>query len=81
MIFGKFKKKNPRAVGFFRWILDRNVVVTTLVVPQIPDNIPLLMDIMRKLAKLKFEDFDTQLQEGLKRADCLIPDQPDPSQA
>ena len=28
VIFGKFKKRNPRAVGFFRRILDRNVVVT-----------------------------------------------------
>ena len=27
VIFGRFKKRNPRAVGFFRWILDRNVVV------------------------------------------------------
>ena len=27
VIFGKFKKRNPRAVGFFRQILDRNVVV------------------------------------------------------
>ena len=24
VIFGKFKKRNPRAVGFFRRILDRN---------------------------------------------------------
>ena len=27
VIFGKFKKRNPRVVGFFRRILDRNVVV------------------------------------------------------
>ena len=27
VIFGKFKKRNPRAIGFFRRILDRNVVV------------------------------------------------------
>ena len=27
MIFGNFKKRNPRTVGFFRRILDRNVVV------------------------------------------------------
>ena len=27
VIFGKFKNRNPRAVGFFRRILDRNVVV------------------------------------------------------
>ena len=27
VIFGMFKKRNPRAVGFFRRILDRNVVV------------------------------------------------------
>ena len=27
VIFGKFKKRNPHAVVFFRWILDRNVVV------------------------------------------------------
>ena len=27
VIFGKFKKRNPRAVIFFRRILDRNVVV------------------------------------------------------
>ena len=27
VIFGKFKKRNPRAVGFFRRILDQNVVV------------------------------------------------------
>ena len=27
VIFGKFKKRNPHAVGFFRQILDRNVVV------------------------------------------------------
>ena len=27
VIFGKFKKRNPRGVGFFRRILDRNVVV------------------------------------------------------
>ena len=27
VIFGRFKKRNPRAVGFFRRILDRNVVV------------------------------------------------------
>ena len=54
--------------------------VTTLVVPQIPDNVPLLMDIMPKLAKLKFEDFNTRQQEGLKRVDYLILDQPNPSQ-
>ena len=29
VIFGKFKKRNPRAVGFFRRILARNVVVGT----------------------------------------------------
>ena len=28
VIFGRFKKRNPRAIGFFRRILDRNVVVT-----------------------------------------------------
>ena len=28
VIFGRFKKRNPRAVGFFRRILDRNVVVS-----------------------------------------------------
>ena len=28
VIFGKFKKINPRAIGFFRRILDRNVVVS-----------------------------------------------------
>ena len=27
VIFGRFKKRNPRAVGFFRRILGRNVVV------------------------------------------------------
>ena len=27
VIFGKFRKRNPRAVRFFRRILDRNVVV------------------------------------------------------
>ena len=27
VIFGKFKKRNPHAVVFFRRILDRNVVV------------------------------------------------------
>ena len=27
VIFGRFKKGNPRAVGIFRRILDRNVVV------------------------------------------------------
>ena len=27
VIFGKFKKRNTRAVGFFRRILDQNVVV------------------------------------------------------
>ena len=27
VIFGKFKKRNPRVVGFFRRILDQNVVV------------------------------------------------------
>ena len=27
VIFGKFKKRNPRVVGFFHRILDRNVVV------------------------------------------------------
>ena len=27
VIFGKFKKRNPCAVGFFCRILDRNVVV------------------------------------------------------
>ena len=27
VIFGRFKKINPRAVGFFHRILDRNVVV------------------------------------------------------
>ena len=27
VIFGKFKKRNPRVVIFFRRILDRNVVV------------------------------------------------------
>ena len=27
VIFGKFKKRNPHVVGFFRRILDRNVVV------------------------------------------------------
>ena len=28
VIFGRFKKGNPRAVGIFHQILDRNVVVT-----------------------------------------------------
>ena len=28
VIFGRFKKGNPRAVGTFRRILDRNVVVS-----------------------------------------------------
>ena len=27
VVFGKFKKRNPCAIGFFRRILDRNVVV------------------------------------------------------
>ena len=27
VIFGRFKKRNPCTVGFFRRILDRNVVV------------------------------------------------------
>ena len=27
VIFGKFKKRNPHVVGFFRQILDQNVVV------------------------------------------------------
>ena len=27
VIFGKFEKRNPRAVGFFHRIWDRNVVV------------------------------------------------------
>ena len=35
MIFGKFKKRNPRAVGFFHRILDRNVVVIVPVFSQI----------------------------------------------
>ena len=30
LIFGRFKRKNPRAVGSNRRILDRNVVVTVL---------------------------------------------------
>ena len=30
VIFGKFKKRIPWAVGFFHRILDRNVVVTVL---------------------------------------------------
>ena len=30
LIFGRFKKKNPRAVGSNRRILDRNVVVRSL---------------------------------------------------
>ena len=56
-------------------------VNTTLVAPQIPNNVPLLMEIMPKLDKLKFEDFDTQLQDELKRAECMVPNQFDPSGA
>ena len=54
---------------------------TILVVLRIPDNVPLLMDIMPKLATLKFEEFDTQMQDRLKRADCMVLSHPDPSGA
>ena len=33
---------------------------TTLVVLQIPDNVPLLMEIMPKLAKMKFKEFNIE---------------------
>ena len=36
---------------------------------------------MPKLDKLKFEEFDTQLQNELKRANCMVPNQFDPSGA
>ena len=32
---------------------------TTLLAPRIPNGVPLVLDIMPKLAKLKFEYFDT----------------------
>ena len=32
MIFGKFKKRNPRTVGFFHRVLDRNVVVYDMLI-------------------------------------------------
>ena len=32
----------------------------------------MLMDIMPKLAKLKFKDFDSWQQEGLERENCMV---------
>ena len=43
-----------------------------MVAPWIPDNVPLLMDIMPNLATLKFKDFDTQMQYGSKRVDSMV---------
>ena len=54
---------------------------TTLVVRRILENIPFPMKIMSKLIKLSFEDFNTHLQQGLKRADCMVPDQTNPTGA
>ena len=42
MIFGRFKRRNPRAVGSNRQILDRNVVVASgpMSTPQVVTNNP-----------------------------------------
>ena len=45
---------------------------TFLVAPPIPEHMPLQMDIIPNVAKLKFEDFDTQQQEGLERTNCMV---------
>ena len=50
----------PRRVDAQKVTLLKKAV-TTLVAPQILDNVPLLMDIMPKLDKLKFKDIDTRL--------------------
>ena len=45
---------------------------TFLVAPQIPRRVPLLLDIMPKISKLNLEDFDSRLQEGLERTNCMV---------
>ena len=45
---------------------------TFLVAPPIPEHMPLQMDIIPNVAKLKFEDFDTQQHEGLERTNCMV---------
>ena len=45
---------------------------TFLVAPPIPEHMPLQMDIIPNVAKLKFEDFDTQQQEGLERTNYMV---------
>ena len=50
-------------------------MVTTLVSPQVPFDVPLLKDILPKLARLKFQDFDTQQEEGLQITDCMVANQ------
>ena len=65
----------PRIVDAPKVDLPKKVN-TNLVSPQILDNVPLLMDKMPKLSKMKFKYFDTQMQNGLKRADCMVPNHP-----
>ena len=45
---------------------------TFLVAPPIPEHMPLQMDIIPNVTKLKFEDFDTQQQEGLERTNYMV---------
>ena len=54
---------------------------TILVAPRIPQNVLLLMNIMSNIVKLTIEDFDTRQQEGLKREDNMVSDQPNPTRA
>ena len=45
--------------------------VTTMIAPQIPIGMTLLHDILSELAILKFQDFNTQQEEGLQIKDCM----------
>ena len=58
VIFGRFKKGNPRAVGIFRRILDRNVVVLHHMNPNGDILAPIIkelrMESCRQLESFKF---------------------------
>ena len=45
---------------------------SSLVIPQIPAGVPLLMNIIPKLVKLQFEDTDTRKQADLERKNYMI---------
>ena len=47
-------------------------VRSSLATPWIRTGVPLLMDILPKLAKLQFEDVDTRKQVGLERKNYMV---------